>query len=533
MAAPRIDSAAAGTEPAAATRAASRPEGLIQSRSPLTGELLGEVPVMAPAEVRAMVARARRAQTDWGRLSPRDRAHQLLRFRDGLVDRSEEVVDLLARENGKPRHEGLLHEVLIMAELITHYAKVAPRVLADEERALRLFKYRRSIVRHLPHGVVGVIGPWNFPLQLPMRDAVAALFAGNAVVVKPSEWTPLVMLKAKEIWDSMDLPEDLFGVVTGYGPTGAALVDGGVDFVAFTGAVSTGRRVATACGERLIPCIMELGGKAPLIACSDADVERTAQAVVVGGFANAGQICISVERVYAHRDIYDELVDRVVELTGRLRLGDPVEEEVDLGGITFPRQLEVVEQLVADALAHGAELRCGGKRVEGYESAYEPTVLAGCTHECKVMTEEIFGPIVPFMRVSSADEALSLANDSPMGLNAYVYTEDPARGRRLAERIEAGSVMVNEVLANGGIVEAPFGGIKHSGFGRAMGVEGLLAMTQTRHLGLDRVTLPKQHPLGYPYTPAKYRWLRRGLRALYSPGGAGAKRVLARLLRLG
>jgi succinate-semialdehyde dehydrogenase/glutarate-semialdehyde dehydrogenase len=352
-----------------------------------------------------------------------------------------------------------------------------------------------------------------------LRDVIAAVITGNAAVVKPSEVTPLICVKAKEIWDACGMPEDLFGMVTGYGATGAALIDAGIDLCVFTGSVATGKRVAAACGERLIPCIMELGGKAPLIACHDCDIERTARGIVAGGFAISGQVCISVERVYAHRDVYDRVLERTVELTRALRHGDPALEFCDIGGITFDKQIEVAEKHIADAVAKGAELRCGGKRIAGAKMAFEPTVLAGCNHDCTVMTQEIFGPIVPFMQVSSDEEALALANQSHLGLNAYVFTEDAVRGRRLAERIEAGSVVVNEVLINGGIGEAPFGGIKHSGFGRVMGEEGLRAMCHVRHLCLDRFKMPAKNPLAFPYTEKGYRWALKGTRAMFTSGG--------------
>ena len=517
--------APAESQPAGVVRLEDRQ--VIRVRAPLTGEALGQVPVMDARRVREVVARARAAQAAWAELSFAARGRKVLAFRDALVAHAEELVELMARESGKPRQEGILHEVAIVADLATHFALHAGKILAPHKRSSHFFPYTRSTVEYAPRGVVAVIGPWNFPLQLTMRDALAAVMAGNAAVVKPSEVTPLILQKTKEIWDSSGMPEDLLGVVTGYGPTGAALIDAGIDFVVFTGSVATGRKVAAACGERLIPCVMELGGKAPLIACADCDVERTAQAILVGGFANSGQVCISVERVYAHSDIYDELVDRVVELAGKLKIGNPAVDHVDIGAITFPHQIEVAERLIADAVSKGAELRCGGKRVEGQPASFEPTVLTGCDHGCKVMTEEIFGPIVPFMRVSSADEAIRLANDSHLGLNAYVFTEDPERGRSIASKLEAGSVMVNDTLVNAAMAEMPFGGIKQSGFGRVLGEEGLRDMCNVKHVCVERFKMPRRHPLAFPYTERTYGVLLGALRALYQKGGA-----LERLRRL-
>jgi acyl-CoA reductase-like NAD-dependent aldehyde dehydrogenase len=489
----------------------------IRSYAPATGELLGEAPNTTAEEVKRAVAAARRSQEAWGALPIEERGARMLRFRDAIVDRSDEVVDLLARECGKPKQEALLHEVMVVADIATHLAKNAPRILEPRQISVHLMKHRKSYLHFVPRGVVGVISPWNYPFQLPLRDVIAALVAGNAAVLKPSEVTPLIALKAKEIWDGAGLPEDVFQVVTGTGPTGAALIDAGIQFLVFTGGVATGKRVAAACGERLIPCVMELGGKAPLIACSDAEVERTARAVTFGGFSNCGQVCISVERVYAHRDVHDAILERVVALTRELKQGDPAKGVVDVGAIIFAPQIEVAEKHIADAVAKGAVVRTGGKRLAGKGQFFEPTVLANCDHSMTVMREEIFGPIVPFMKVSSEEEAVRLANESHLGLNAYVFSADREHGHRLAERVEAGSVLVNDVLTNGATVEAPFGGIKQSGFGRAMGDDALREMCDQRHISVDRVAM--KDPLQFPYTEKGYQWIKKAMRLMFSGGG--------------
>jgi acyl-CoA reductase-like NAD-dependent aldehyde dehydrogenase len=517
-----IERGVGGAGPGANGHASTR----IRSYAPATGELLGEAPNMSATEVKQAVDRARTAQEAWGSLPIEERCERILRYRGALVDRADELVDLLTRECGKPKHESLMHEVMVVADIATYFAKHGPKILAPREIPLHLMKHRRAFIHYMPRGVVGVISPWNFPLQLPLRDAIMAFIAGNAVVLKPSEVTPLIALKAKEIWDQAGLPPDVFQVVTGYGPTGAALIDSGIQFLVFTGGVATGKRVAAACGERLIPCVMELGGKAPLIACADADVERTARAVVYGGFVNSGQVCISVERVYAHREIHDRLLDRVVTLTKELRQGDPSADFVDVGAIIFPQQIEVAEKHIADAKAKGAELLCGGKRGPGPGQFFEPTILANCDHSMSVMTQEIFGPIVPFMRVSTEDEAVRLSNESHLGLNAYVFSADREHAHRIAERVQAGSVVVNDVLSNAGCPEIPFGGIKQSGFGRVMGDDSLREMCDTRHISTDRVSMSKD-PFWYPYSEKSYTWFRRGLRAMF--GGSGVMRRITEL----
>lgn len=501
------------------TSTARGPSEVIRVHAPATGQLLGEARVTSPEEVRAVVARARRAQESWGALPVEDRCKRLLRFRDAVLEREEELTDLLSKECGKPRHEALLHEVAVVALLLTYFTKKGPAILKPRELPLELMKYRKAYLSYEPRGVVGVIAPWNFPLNLPFRDAVIALVAGNAVVIKPSEVTPLIALRAKEVWDQAGMPGDLLQIVPGYGPTGAALIDAGIDLCVFTGGVATGKRVAAACGERLIPCVMELGGKAPLVACADADVERAARAAVFGGFTNSGQVCISVERVYAHRDIHDRMLARMIELTRSLRQGDPAESSVDVGAIIFPRQIDVVEAHIADALAKGARLETGGKRGPGPGHFFEPTVLSGCDHSMTVMKEEIFGPIVPVMKVGSEEEAVRLANDSHLGLNAYVFTKDREHGRRIATRIQAGSVLVNDVISNGAMAEAPFGGIKQSGFGRVMGDDSLKEFCNPKHIGVDRVAT-EGDPLWFPYSDKKLSIARKAVKAILGGGGA-------------
>jgi succinate-semialdehyde dehydrogenase/glutarate-semialdehyde dehydrogenase len=346
--------------------------------------------------------------------------------------------------------------------------------------------------------------------------------------VKPSEVTPLILDKTKQIWDATGLPEDLFQVVQGYGAVGSALIDAGVNKIIFTGGVNTGKRVAAMCGERLIPCTLELGGKAPLIACNDADLERTARAIVFGGFVNNGQVCVSVERVYAPETIHDRLLERVVGLVSELRQGDPSSETVDVGAVTFPRQIEIAEKHIDDAVKKGAKVRIGGKRKPGQGQFFEPTVIAGCNHTMTVMTDEIFGPIVPFMKVRDEEEAIALANDSHLGLNAYVFTRDRDKGCRIAERVVAGSVVVNDVLANHAMPETPFGGVKQSGIGRVHGEDALRDMCDVRHVNVDRIGTGERELIWYPYTPEGLKWLMKGARALF--GGGNIVRRLSELL---
>jgi acyl-CoA reductase-like NAD-dependent aldehyde dehydrogenase len=500
---------------AAANTPASSAAGKITSINPATGAPLGEVPEQGPAEVRAAVEAARHAQRAWGALPIDERARRVQRFADVLMDRAEEVIDLLVREGGKTRLEALGMEVIVVADLVRYFAKHAPRMLAPEPIPLHLLKHRASYLHFVPRGVIGIIAPWNFPFSIPIGETVMSLIAGNGVVLKPSEVTPLIAHKARELYLAAELPADLFQVVTGRGPTGAALIDAGIDYCVFTGSVATGRKVAAACGERLIPCTLELGGKAPAVVCADADLERAAQAIAWGGFANSGQVCASVERVYAVDAIHDELVGRVVELARGLRQGDASSsDDVDIGAMAWDQQVATVERLVGSAVAAGARVECGGARAPGPGQFFQPTVLTGCRQDMDVMRKEIFGPVIPIMRVPDEDVAVQLANDSHLGLLAYVFTRDRERGKRLAERIEAGTVMVNDVLATYACPETPWGGVKQSGIGRTHSVLGLRDLCETRHVNHDRLSLPRE-VWWYPYKAGTFKALLRGAKLLF------------------
>lgn len=498
------------------------PDGYIASIDPATGEELGRVPDLGPGDVASALARARAAQPSWAQVPIEQRCRRVARFADVLMARAEEVVDLLAKESGKTRFEALTMEVVVVADLVRYFAKHAPEMLAPESISLHLMKHRGSYLHVVPRGVVGIISPWNFPFSIPIGETMMALIAGNAVVLKPSEIAPLIAHKALELYRNAELPAELFQVVTGRGATGAALIAGGpdgagdrIDYCIFTGSVATGKKVAAACGERLIPCTLELGGKAPAVVCADADVDRAALAIAWGGFANSGQVCASVERVYAVEEIHDALVAKIVDQAGRLRQGSATAKDgVDVGAMAWDRQLAHVERLVAAAVAQGAEVAIGGRRKQGPGLFFEPTVLTKCRHDMEIMTTEIFGPVIPIMRVADEDEAVRLANDSHFGLLAYVFTEDRSRGRRLAERIAAGTVMVNDVLTAYACPETPWGGIKQSGLGHTHSVRGLRDLCEVRHVNYDRVSF-RRDAWWYPYKEGTFRAALRAAKLLF------------------
>jgi acyl-CoA reductase-like NAD-dependent aldehyde dehydrogenase len=344
---------------------------------------------------------------------------------------------------------------------------------------------RGSLVRE-PHGVIGIISPWNYPFSIPATESLAALVAGNAVVLKPSEFTPQVALKLASLLHSSGVPKDVFQVIVGDGATGSALVQSPIDKLVFTGSVATGKRIAVAAAECLLPVVLELGGKDPMLVLDDADIDVASSAAVWGAFVNAGQTCLSVERCYVHRSVYEEFLAACVEKTKKLRVGRGEDRETDIGPLIHEGQVQVVEAHVADALARGARVLTGGARYpELGTNFYRPTVLADVTHAMRIMREETFGPVLPIMAFDTDDEAVRLANDSEFGLAASVFTRDSRRGERVARHLHAGTVMVNDAISCFGISEAPHGGVKSSGRGRTHGRFGLEEMVRLKYLDID------------------------------------------------
>lgn len=502
------------------------PRSMLPVTSPLDGSRAGEVPIHTAEEVRAAVARARAAQKEWGALPVRERCAVFKRVRAGMFAHGDAIAALVTREMGKPPHEAHLHDVTAPAWLLSWYIAHAERILEPVPVALETLKHRASYVHYSPRGVVGVIGPWNFPVHLPYTGVAMALIAGNGVVLKPSEYTPLVADRVREVYLEAGIPADLLQIVHGHGDVGAALIDAGIDFLDFIGSAKSGRRVAAMCGERLIPYVLELGGKAPALVCRDAHLERALECVLWGGFVNAGQACVAVERCVVDASIYDRFVPRLVERARGLRVGNPLEAEVDLGPIANERQRDVVERQVADAIQRGATLACGGRRIDRPGLYYEPTVLLDCTPEMLVMSEETFGPVLAVMKAPDEEAMLAEANRTRHGLGAYVFTRDTARGRRLAERIEAGAVQVNESVTIQASPEAPWGGVKDSGIWYSHGEEGLRHLCQTRHVNYDVLPWLTRDPWHFPYRNAELGRVRRVFEATFSRGGDLVRRLI-------
>ncbi len=461
----------------------------IVSVNPATGEILRELECTREAEVEAAVARARAAQVAWAELGLRRRVAVIREFQAKLHAKKSEIAAAITREAGKPVAEALVTEVLVVLDAARFLIDNAWRLLRDEPlpHGNLATKLKSGWLVREPHGVIGIISPWNYPFSIPATETLAALVAGNAVVLKPSELTPLVALELASLLHAAGVPRDVFQVVVGEGPAGAALLRSPIDKLVFTGSVGTGKRIATAAAERLLPVVLELGGKDPMLVLDDADVDVASSAAVWGAFVNAGQTCLSVERCYVHRSLYESFATACAEKTKRLRVGNGMDPQTDVGPMIQERQVQIVESHVEDAKARGVRVLAGGKRLpELGTNFYAPTVLADVTHEMRIMREETFGPVLPIMACADDDEAVRLANDSEYGLAASVWTRDRRRGERLARRIQAGTVMVNDVISCFGISEAPHGGVKASGVGRTHGRFGLDEMVRVKYLDIDR-----------------------------------------------
>ena len=470
-------------------------------------------------EVNRAAQRARVVQGAWASLPWRARG-RALRGLAHRVARDEELARLIVAETGKPLFEAVGFEIAYVCEAIRYFTgRAGRRALAESQRFSLILPHKQSRVAWRPRGIVAVIGPWNFPLLNNFGDAIAALVAGNAVLLKPSPYTPLTSRRVEALWRDEGLPESVFQVVEGGADSGRALVDA-CDMVFFTGSLAVGRQVASRAGERLIPCVAELGGKSAMIVLADADVRAAAHAAVWGAFAGAGQVCIRVERVLVEDRVADEFVGLVAEETKKLRLGQrgDGDVDVDVGPLLLESQIQRCCALVEDAIARGAHILAGGD--ERPESFFVPTVLDHVSPDAAVAREETFGPVLPILRVRDADEAVRITNDTHLGLSGAVWSRDPARARAIARRLETGSVCINDVLVNYFCLSAPLGAAKQGGLGFRHGPEALRQFCYPQTIVEDRPLLEPvagwiRNRLGFPYRKRVLDVLRLLLRALY------------------
>jgi succinate-semialdehyde dehydrogenase / glutarate-semialdehyde dehydrogenase len=460
----------------------------VTTTAPYTGEPLAELPSSTAEDVETAFERARTAQGGWAATPVADRKSILLRFHDLVLERQEEALDLMQAENGKTRRDAFL-EVTDIAITARYYARSAGRLLAPKRRRGAFPLLTHTTELHHPKGVVAVISPWNYPLSMAAGDTIPALLAGNAVVQKPDTQTALTALWALDLMKEAGLPEDVWQIVVGRGRDLGDPLLARADYLMFTGSTASGRQLARDAGERLIGASLELGGKNPMIVLPNADIDRTVTGAIAASFPSAGQLCVSVERMYVADEIYDEFVDAFVAGTKRLRVGAAYDYSVDVGSLTTTSQLDTVADHVEDAVAKGATLLAGGTaRPDLGPLFYEPTILAYVTPEMTLFEHETFGPVVAIYRYSEIDDAVEMANSTAYGLNASVWSRDGAKGRAVAARIHAGTVNVNEAFAAAwGSIDAPMGGMGDSGLGRRHGSEGLLKYTEAQTVAHQRL----------------------------------------------
>lgn len=465
----------------------------IISYDPATGGEVGRVPDTGAEEVQAAVERSREVFAAWKQTTFAERRRLVMRARDVILGQVDEIAHLISRESGKPFGEAISMEIAPVLDLMQYFAKNAQKLLKPRRVGIGLYALlgRSSKIVYQPLGVIGIIPAWNYPFSIPLGEAVMSLMSGNTVVLKPSELTPLIGLKIGEIFEKAGFPADTVQVVTGGRETGAALVEAAPDKIMFTGSVATGKKIAEAAAKNLTSVVLELGGKDPMVVFADANLELAAGGAVWGAFCNPGQSCSSVERLYVEESVREEFTRLVVEKTRRLRQGTGDKETTSVGAMSSERQIKIVEDHVEDFRAEGAQILTGGERNPDLPDGlfYEPTVISGATNEMRAMQEETFGPTLPIMGFKTEEEAVELANDSEFGLTASVWTGDMARGKRVAQRIMAGSVCVNEVLYTHGIGQTPWGGFKNSGYGRTHGLEGLMELVQPQHIHVNHVSL--------------------------------------------
>ena len=480
-------------------------------KSPVDLSHIGTYDCTTSDEISVVMTQAKIAQAKWKKTSLKERVELMHRVADVVIQQQDRIMDVVMRKTGKPIQEAMAMEVFSSVDSLVFYAKRAEKWLSDKKIKMHgpMRFLKKTIITYKPRGVVAVITPWNGPFILSINPVIQSILCGNSVIVKPSEVTPMSGAMVQEIFALADAPMHLVQTLIGDGETGAELINQGPDKVSFTGSVATGKKIASKCGEMLIPFSLELGGKDAMIVCSDADVKDAASGAVVGSLMNAGQYCCGTERIYVMSDIYDEFVQEVVAITNSLVQSNDCKG--DVGPTFWDKQIEIIEDHVNDAIAKGATVLAGGKRNPAFEGLYfEPTVLTEVTHEMKIMKDETFGPVICIMKVKSEDEALSLANQSHFGLNGNVWTKDLVKGQRIASSIETGACSVNDMAMSYGVNEVPFGGVKNSGVGVVNGKEGLLGYAHAMP-----IIIGKKSASAYPYTDKSFKQLQGALKIFW------------------
>jgi acyl-CoA reductase-like NAD-dependent aldehyde dehydrogenase len=496
----------------------------LPSIDPATGKIIAQIEKTPPSALPEILARGRAAQIAWAGVSVGKRCVQLRVLRERMFAQRGALADAVVAESGKPRVEALFADLFVALDTAEYYATQGPRLLQSERvpHHSSAAKLKSGRLVYDPVGLIGIISSWNYPLAIPLSQVIPAVAAGNAVVCKTSEFTPQCGAMIEKLFADAGFPANLVAVIQGGGEVGQALIDAGPDKIIFTGSVPTGRRVAEACARKLIPTVLELGGKDAMIVLADANLEVAASAAVWGSYTNCGQVCLSVERLFVEQAVEEKFLTLCVEKTKKLRLGPGCDPETDVGPLIRPQHVRRMSDLVADALTRGARVLCGGKpRPDLGANFFEPTVIAGVNSSMRLFQEETFGPMLAVQSIKDEEEAIARANDSEFALSASVWTGDPNRGQKIAKQLRAGSVMVNDAVSYFGIAEAPHGGCGASGWGRTHGKSGLLEMVQPKYIDVDR--LPgREKPWWYRYGADLEHAADAFLRFEFA-GGIGAK----------
>jgi acyl-CoA reductase-like NAD-dependent aldehyde dehydrogenase len=520
------------------TRSSARQPKQLESINPATGEPVGAVDTLTPAKVQGVVDDVARVQPAWAELTLEDRAGYMRRAADVILDEIDAIAELLSSEQGKPRNESYTMEILPTIDLLHWCAENGPKILADEKikNSQAFLLSKRNHFSYEPIGVVGVIAPWNYPWSIPFGEVAIALMAGNGVVLKPASLTPLLGERIRGVFEKAGLPEGLVRTVHGGGRIGDALAKSSAGKIFFTGSVEVGRKVGEVCARNMKGSVLELGGKDPMIVCADAKLENAIPGAVWGGFANAGQTCSGIERVYVDREIAERFTTGVARKAQELRLGNPLDWETEIGPMTSEEQYETVLELVDDAVRNGAEKLCGGPiDVPGLPGKFiAPVVLTRVTHEMRIMREEVFGPVLPIVVVDSDEQAVELANDSEFGLGASVWTTDRQKGERMARRIESGMVWINDHSFSHGACQCSWGGVKDSGLGRSHSKFGFYECTNIKLVSWEP-GLAKDF-WWHPYDDTLGDAVRSSARLIYGRNGhrlAALKDGIGPLLKVG
>ncbi len=506
------------------------------SVNPANLEPIGELKIMGDEEIKKKVNNADIAFVLWSKLTIDQRSEYLIAVKDYIIKHYDDITEIISKEMGKPRIEAAIAELMLVVDLIDYFVKRAEKLLGDEPIKLHLAKaIKSSKINFRPYGVIAVISPWNYPFAIPMSEIVLALLAGNTIVFKPASDVIFIGKKIEEIFRAVNLPEGVFNLIIGPGSSvGKSMIGPKIRKVVFTGSVPVGKQVMETASRYLIPVVLELGGKDPMIVCEDANIELAANGAVWGAFTNAGQVCASIERVYVMEKAADEFIKKVVEKTIKIRVGEDNGFDVEMGPMVNEGQLHIVEDQVLDARGKGAKILTGGERIKDMKGFfYPPTVLIEVNDKMDCMTEETFGPLLPIMIVKDEKQAIELANDTVYGLTASVWTKDRDKGERIARELNAGTVTVNEHAYTYGLPETPWGGIKDSGIGRTHSKIGLMEMVIPYHINIDH--LPDSmtwRPWFYPYSKEKYEFFKRSTSAFGTGIGEKIKNLagLASLL---